>query len=229
MKQERYHHTDKAIEEMHFLHLLTDLELYTYTYEPKEYVCQAGQEIPYLLFICDGQAKVFYDSDDGKRILYSFYERGGILGDLEFFLSNSLPAKNTVQAMTKLTCIGFPIEKNKSILMKRPKFIYHLGHSMAWKMELGSRNGSNNLLYPLETRLCSYINTTCQTPYFTEQLTDVADFLGTSYRHLLRALQSLIAEGILEKKNHQYIIINRAELQKRSKDFYKPLRLSLHE
>lgn len=221
MKQKPYHHTEKEIEDMHLLNLLADVPLFTYIYEPGEFICQDGEEIPYLLFICKGQAKVFYDSDDGKRILYSFYDRGGILGDLEFFLSQSLPAKNTVQALSELTCIGFPMEQNKSVLMKCPEFIYHLGHSMARKMELGSRNGSNNLLYPLETRLCSYIDTTCQTPYFTEKLTDVADFLGTSYRHLLRALQSLVRENVLEKRDRHYYIANRTELQKRSKDFYQ--------
>ena len=51
---------------------------------------------------------------------------------------------------------------------------------------------------------------------FSERLIDVAEQLGVSYRHLLRALKSLGEEGILEKRKDGYHILDEAGLRKKA-------------
>ena len=51
---------------------------------------------------------------------------------------------------------------------------------------------------------------------FSERLIDVAEQLGVSYRHLLRALKSLGEEGILEKRKDGYHILDEVGLRKKA-------------
>ncbi len=55
---------------------------------------------------------------------------------------------------------------------------------------------------------------------FNENLTEVAELLGTSYRHLLRTFDSLRKDNVLEKSSQGYIIKDGIELQIRAQDFY---------
>lgn len=67
-------------------------------------------------------------------------------------------------------------------------------------------NSSINLLYPLENRLASYINELLlinnnESLYvdFDESLVNIAEHLGSSYRHLLRTLNVLCEKEVLQK------------------------------
>lgn len=191
-------------------------------YEKGEYICQQEQEIHYVLLVLEGEARVFCDLENGKRLLVCFYEAGGVIGDVEFMMGTVI-TDSSVQVMTRFRCIGIPVPQSREKLMKNQIFLYQLGNNLAHKILRSTRNSANNILYPLETRLCSYIDTACREDVFDEKLTEVAEALGTSYRHLLRALNELIEQNILQKNRHKYVIIDRSELKKRSKDFYKPV------
>ena len=199
MKRTMYDGSNPEIEQLYHLDCLNDVLIYRFEFEAKEFICREGQDLPYVLFVCSGQAKVFTDTDNGRRFLNCFYKRGGMMGDIEFFqgsLNGSLEACSSVQAMTDLNCIGFYVKENYETLLACREFIFRVGQTVARKLARASKNGAHNLLYPLEVRLCSYLDTACVGSYFTEQLTEVAQVLGTSYRHLLREIQSLVAEGI---------------------------------
>ena len=78
---------------------------------------------------------------------------------------------------------------------------------MALKLASLSVSNSVNILYPLENRLASYIlaSYTNEDNNNTENLTQIAEFLGTSYRHLLR----VVKEFELETKDlNNKLIIN---------------------
>jgi len=91
-------------------------------------------------------------------------------------------------------------------------------------MDTSSRNGTINLLYPLENRLASYIMATRgagSRVQFDETLTEIAELLGASYRHLLRTINNLINKGILKKDNYRYEIIDEKMLGNLAIDLYK--------
>jgi len=75
-------------------------------------------------------------------------------------------------------------------------------------------NSSINLLYPLENRLASYINEFLTNDEdsniyidFDENLVNIAELLGSSYRHLLRTLNTLSKKGVLEKEDGKYKVL----------------------
>ena len=195
---------------------------YVQTFEASELVCQEGLPLTNLFIVINGTAKVFNNMENGKRLLCCFYTSGSIIGDMEF-LSEQKNAVSSVEAITPLTCLVIPVLPNAPLLYQDIALLRLLGKGMAGKFERTTRNYAHNILYPLEVRLCSYIDTGCSTNVFDEKLTEVADVLGTSYRHLIRALNSLIEAGILRKEKKVYYIIDREELKVRSKDFFKPI------
>ena len=56
---------------------------------------------------------------------------------------------------------------------------------------------------------------------FNENLTEIAELLGTSYRHLLRTLNNLRDKGAIIKSNSGYIIENKNILSMLAADLYK--------
>ena len=55
---------------------------------------------------------------------------------------------------------------------------------------------------------------------FREALSETAEILGTSYRHLQRTLKSMKEKEILEKISGGYKVINVGELMRLSSDEY---------
>ena len=54
-----------------------------------------------------------------------------------------------------------------------------------------------------------------------DKLTDLATFLGTSYRHLNRVIENFESEGIIKKENKQIIILNYEKLESLTGGFYE--------
>jgi hypothetical protein len=92
-----------------------------------------------------------------------------------------------------------------------------------------SKYSSINLLYPLENRLASYIladtsntvNAGKKTITFEGNLSEVAELLGTSYRHLLRTLNNLCTQGLIRKNLLAYEILDLEKLRKLAGDLYE--------
>ncbi|MPM79649.1 hypothetical protein SDC9_126688 [bioreactor metagenome] len=87
-------------------------------------------------------------------------------------------------------------------------------------------NSSINLLYPLENRLASYINESLvcgDNLYidFDENLNNIAELLGSSYRHLLRTFNTLCKKGVLKREDGKYKIINKVLLKDLAGDLYQ--------
>ncbi len=222
MKQRQATRKDYEIVKKYELPNIQDLHPVILEFGAGEFLCHEECNLPYLIFICTGRAKVFCNLENGKRLLMSFYESGGVIGDLEFLMERDTAA-NSIQAITPLTCFAIPTGKNRTVLNNNNHFLRILSKGLAKKFQRSTTNCAHIILYPLEVRLCSYIDTGCTQDIFNEKLTEVAEVLGTSYRHLIRALNRLIADGIIKKENHKYIILDRKELNYRSKNFYKPI------
>lgn len=197
--------------------------LMQYTYEKGEYISREAQPLPYIFIVFCGKAKVFCDMENGRRFLVSFYESGGIIGDVEIMMQSN-GASASVQALSEFTCIAIPaVRENIRYLKENTVFLNIVAENLAHKLERSTKNSAHIILYPLEERLCSYIDTVSVDGIFSEKLTEVAEVIGTSYRHLLRELNRLAESGILEKQGKTYRILAEEELKLRSRDFYRPV------
>ncbi|MNI78242.1 DNA-binding transcriptional activator YeiL [compost metagenome] len=76
-------------------------------------------------------------------------------------------------------------------------------------------------MYPVEVRLASYllsISTEEDGTVFHEELdafnlTDIANLIGTSYRHLNRVIQKLCTDGLIERNQGFILVKDRAGLR----------------
>ncbi len=196
-------------------------------YKKNEYIIKEEQEINHLIFLVHGKAKVYVTLSNGKSLLLCFYQEFRVLGDLEII--DSKKAASNVQVIEDTYCIGISSENVRTYLLNDAKFLRFICGSLGDKLYRCSKNSSINLLYSLENRLASYISTTGEKMddmgqvkiTFEENLTEIAELLGTSYRHLLRTLNVLCTKGIIQKKNNYYEVIDEKTLKKLSADLYQ--------
>ena len=191
-----------------------------------EYICLQEEEMQYLWFLVDGSAKVVKVLENGKNLLLSFYEPLSVIGDLE--LIKAKRASCTVQALSTCYLLALPIDQFRTALQKDIKLMNFVCNALADKLDYISNNSSINLLYPLENRLATYINMVAMEQdgldgrrCFNENLTQLAELLGTSYRHLLRTLNRLCQSEILNRTKEGYIIFDEQELSDLAEGLYK--------
>lgn len=191
-----------------------------------EYICLQEEPLEYLAFLVEGKAKVVKALANGKTLLISFYEPFEVIGDVE--LIKAIPAVCTVQALDTCYLLGLSIEKFRMVLQKDIKLLNFICNALAEKLDQISNNSSINLLYPLENRLASYIDRVAVnidkiegSRCFNENLTQLAELLGISYRHLLRTLNALCNSEILSRQKEGYIIKDEEKLRRLARALYK--------
>lgn len=180
-------------------------------YERGEYICMEDCPLDALYVFLDGRAKVSFVAENGRSLLLGFYNGRGLIGDLEF-MAGSDKAHMGVQAVTPVRCLMVPLALNRGALSSDCRFLMHAGGDLADKLSSSNDNCAQIILYPLEKRLCSYIAATAEYGFFREKRTLTAELLGTSYRHLMRAMAALCEKGLIEKQGKTYRISDRAAL-----------------
>lgn len=196
-------------------------------FDKHEYLSREDEDLEYLLFFIQGKAKVFKTLPNGRNLLLAFYKPFRVIGDIEVVKNQS--ATGTIQALRTCYCLAISMEKARLELTKDRKFLKFTCESLAEKLAAVSMNSSINLLYPLENRLASYINESLvyekneENLYidFDENLINIAELLGSSYRHLLRTFNTLCKKGVLERECGKYKIINKTLLKDLAGDLYQ--------
>lgn len=220
----------------------TDMRKYMslYMWNSGEYICKEGENIDYMLFIVRGKAKVYKNLENGKSLLLCFYKPLKIVGDMEFTRTNI--ADCSVQAINDIYAVGIKLEYVREQLLTDCKFLRNICEYMGKKLASNSTNFAINMLYPLENRLASYIlaflncdddneddmnfqSKSCKTEVinfkFEGNFIEIAELLGTSYRHLNRVLNNMCNENIMKKNGKSYSILNTKRLIELSGELYR--------
>lgn len=191
-----------------------------------EYICLQQQEMEYLWFLVEGKAKVVKMLENGKNLLLSFYEPFSVIGDIELIKESQ--AACTVQALSTCYLLVLPIHQFRVALQKDIKVMNFICNALAQKLDYISNNSSINLLYPVENRLASYINKVSIEQEgsggircFNENLTQLAELLATSYRHLLRTLNHLCQTKVLDRQKEGYMILDENTLSQLGEGMYE--------
>lgn len=192
--------------------------LYLLHFARGEYLYQINTKPEYLMIVVKGRAKVCRASENGKNLMLAFYSGTGLMGDIELLLGLQTSASDA-QAISPFTAIGIPLTY-KDELLSSLAFINKLAHGLARNVEQNSQNMVATILNPLEARLCSYISIMQVDGWFCEKLIELAELMGTSYRHLLRTLTALCDQSILQKQGKRYLILDNAALKHLGGDMY---------
>lgn len=196
-------------------------------FDKNEYICKFREKLDYFYFLVHGKAKVYLLLQNGKSLLLRFYKPLSVMGDIEFIKDNY--TSSNIQVVEKALCIRISMKNLRSFAINDTCFLRYIINSLGDKLEKNSNSSSINLLYPLENRLASYllaISSSDETNsdisgISTYKLTEMADLLGTSYRHLHRTINKLCNEGFIKKDNQSLVILDYDSLEKLAGDIYE--------
>lgn len=183
-----------------------------FSFSKGELVCSKSSEMNYMYFLVKGKLKVYTLHDNGKSVLLRFNKPLNILGDMEFLTDFKIQCN--VESVNESILIGIKTNDLLNHAFNDSKFLRFIIKNLSQKLYAVSNSASINLLYPLESRLASYLlsisfdenNSTNISEIKTSKFTDLATLLGTSYRHLYRIINDFISKGIIEKKGSIIVI-----------------------
>lgn len=193
--------------------------LYLLHFDRGEYLYRSDTKPEYLMIVVEGRAKVCRASENGKNLMLAFYSGAGLMGEVELML-NSEVATSDAQVISPFVAVGIPLSMSNDLLSS-PAFIRIVAQELARNVDHNSQNMVTTVLNPLEARLCSYISIMQIDGWFCEKLTVLAELMGTSYRHLLRTLNTLCSIGVLHKERNRYHIIDAPALKRLGGDMYQ--------
>jgi len=191
-------------------------------YEKGEKILHAEEELIHYYFFVDGKMKVTSLLENGKSILLKFYTEFDTVGDAE--LMKNIPICRNVEAVQNSYLIGIPADILREKCYDNAKFLRFMVNSLSTKLETTGFNSAYNLLYPLINRLSSYlVEHINDNDYIvlTSSLSDIGEFLGTTYRHLYRTFKTLEERQIIRCEGETIYVLNEKELRILSKNLYK--------
>ena len=182
------------------------------TFESGSHILHEGSTPEYLYYLVEGRAKIYLSHENGRISLISFLDAPCFIGEIE--LLGAQAAARGVIAITRCECYAIRIERCKDQLLNDTTFLRYLCLFLSKKSIDNTRNLSMNLCYSLETRLANFILTTSHNGIYREKHTEVAEYLGVTYRHLLYVIARFVKQGILDKAKQGYFIKNESALRK---------------
>lgn len=174
------------------------------------FIVNEGDEINDLYFLIDGTTKVYKDYLNGKRILIGFFPAPNTIGDIEYMIYQK--ATCSVEAVTDVSYYKISFDELNRKYKNDINFSNRILKGITVKLLSSNDKASINLMFPLETRLTSYLTSLYdlqkKMSFTLVNLQDLADHLGCSYRHLHRGFLKLSNDNIIKKSGRHITILN---------------------
>ncbi len=190
-------------------------------YEKDEYILEAQSNLEYYYLLVHGKIKISYLFENGKSMFLKFYKDFISIGDLE--LLKNIPILCNIDAIGDTYLIAIPVDILRKDYLNNLKFLHHLIDSLSDKLYATINNSSYNFVYPLINRLSSYLVEHITDRNYIDlnsSLKEIAQFLGTSYKHLNRTFKELEEESIIKYENKKVYILDEERLRELSKNLY---------
>lgn len=179
-------------------------------YQRNEYLIQQGGGTDKFFVLLTGQAKIYQVQENGQQAIVHFLKAGELIGELT--LLGVEEETKAVVAQTECLCLTVPLKAARTELLGDVTFQHQLNVYLATKLLQRTDRLSSGVTYPLLNRLAAFVLAMSVAGRYHEKHTEVADYLGVSYRHLLYSFQQLRELGILVKQGQEYRISNQKEL-----------------
>jgi CRP/FNR family transcriptional regulator, putaive post-exponential-phase nitrogen-starvation regulator len=189
--------------------------------EPGALLIRAGDPARDLFFFVEGRLKAYSTLENGQSVLAAFYKPFDVLGEAELFSSGSYAL--SVETLEKTVCLRLPVEAVAAAAERNVRLLTYLCGRLGAKLTDRMIAESINLRYPVENRLASYLMASMDGDGWivgTDNLGELADFLGASYRQLSRAVAGLRAGGVMDKQRGRIRVLDRKRLEPLARDLY---------
>ena len=192
-----------------------------FDYSQGEMVCESGMDFKYLLFMVEGGAKVFTMLDNGKIYLLRIEHPMMVYGEMEVMMADTYNAN--VEALNGCRCLAIPVTYIRKNCLESPEFLTYVIRSLSLRLDKISNMSTTNLLLPLKNKFASYLraHTYRGEAYIDSSFLNVADHLGTTYRHLSRTMAELEEEGVYERRGKHFVILDEALLEETAGNAYR--------
>lgn len=175
-----------------------DLPFWLFFYEKGECIDQLRNPGDYLQIILQGQARIYTLRIDGS---YSPIQRVGpftVLGDMEFCGQPVTP--NRVEVTSPVTCLALPLSLCRDKLEEDTRFLHFLLRSLSQK--LMDFSTTESAFSTVEEKVLAFLQHAPNQALHNVEQTSFQ--LHCSSRQLLRALKTLQAKGVVEKKGRGF-------------------------
>lgn len=203
------------IQKFQLANVLPDVLLHAMTleaFEKGERIITQG-EIPHAIyFLVEGRSKVYTTSKDGRSLILTFTTPFTVISDIEFI--ERRPYLNTVEAVTDGYYLKLPLTLVEQYGMQHLPFMTFMLKTLTRKFYDNANALHFNFLHSVDVRFASYLLAmTHEEPNVPiHDLKDVAQMIGTSYRHLNRIIGQLSDAGYIERAQRTIRILNREQL-----------------
>ncbi|WP_413378096.1 Crp/Fnr family transcriptional regulator [Paenibacillus taichungensis] len=187
-------------------------------FEKCELICREGETSEYLYVLVEGKVKIFTTSPQDKTLVLCFKTPLEVVGDIEYVRESNVV--NTVQAVSPVVMLRIHYQWLAELASDYAPLLKFLLKIISHKFYIDSNFSNFNLMYPVEVRLASYLlsisteeaGTVVHEELDAFNLTDIANLIGTSYRHLNRVIQKLCADGLIMRDQGFIMVKDRAGL-----------------
>lgn len=203
----------KYIDQYHLQDFLTGnlMELsQLVSFETGEFIAREGGYNPNVYFLVQGDCICYVYTCTDRVHCEAYLRAPDVLGIAATIWGDDV--FNDVEALSDCICIAIDAVKYHEELMNDVKFLRFAGHWMARHIRSSITHRD-----PLETRIAKFILKVEKESLFYFNLSQCADILETSYRHLLRVLKQLCENNILERSEKGYKIVDRTSLEQLSR------------
>lgn len=197
------------------IHDFFSFDIYPYLevcqFDKGEWIFKEGSFPDTLYYMVEGKAKLYMTHKNGKVSLIEYLEAPRFMGEIE--LLNEARYTKGIQTVTETICFSIT-QACKEKLLADALFLRRLCVFLGEKATNMTAKYTQNLAYPFENRLAAFIQLSANQGIYKERHTEISEYLGVSYRHLLYVLAQFCDEKILEKKKNGYYIIDEDRLQR---------------
>jgi len=189
--------------------------------EPGELIIGAGDPVRDLLFFVKGRIKIYTTMENGQRLLAAISKPFDVLGEVELFTSERYTL--SVEALTETVCLALSVAAIRRNAERNVRLFMYLCGRLGAKLRDRIIAESINLRYPVENRLASYLLASTDGEGWilgTDDLGELADYLGSSYRQLARIVRRFRDAGILDRTRGRIRVVSRPKLRPLAGDLY---------
>lgn len=179
-------------------------------YQRNEKIVSQSMQLDYLFIILTGKARIIQQEPNGKNLILQFLEAGDFIGELTLVKAEETP--KDVIAIGNIRCLALPLRVVENSLMNTAEFPRYIARYIGEKLLLRMEHFSNAQTFELKYRLAALLLEVAENNQYSENNTQIADYLGVSYRHLTHTFKFLRENGYIEKNKTGYKIV-REKLQ----------------
>lgn len=203
----------------HFDTIFPQLEKHPFilqSFEAGEVMLDEGVEMTSLLYLVEGTMKVTASVGNGKSLLLRFNHPFAVIGDIEFI--RHVPVQSQITAVTDCLCIALSFEYLRRFEMNNAAFLKSLLQHVTYKLQTNTTASRVNLLSSVDQRFASYLLSVTDSEDFAYEMqyasiSEIADLLGTTHRHLNRVIKQLVEQHVIEKNRRFIHILNKEALE----------------